>query len=85
MGEPPDLPATVSATPELRLMMHEALLKLPPRYRAVLVLRFWENRTVEQTAQALQVTPGTVKSQSARGLARLREIVERLAGERTGR
>ncbi|MEU5088987.1 SigE family RNA polymerase sigma factor [Streptomyces sp. NPDC021356] len=85
VSEPPELPSTVSATPELRLMMQEALMELPPRYRAVLVLRFWEDWTVEQTAHALQVTPGTVKSQSARGLARLREIVEALATERAGR
>ncbi len=85
MSEPPDLPSTDSATPELRLMMQEALMQLPPRYRAVLVLRFWEDWTVEQTAHALRVSPGTVKSQSARGLARLKDIVERLTSERTGR
>ncbi|CAM5610113.1 SigE family RNA polymerase sigma factor [Streptomyces griseorubiginosus] len=85
VSEPPDLPSTASATPELRLMMQEALMELPPRYRAVLVLRFWEDWTVEQTAHALRVSPGTVKSQSARGLARLKDIVERLTSERTGR
>ncbi|CAL9570671.1 MULTISPECIES: SigE family RNA polymerase sigma factor [unclassified Streptomyces] len=82
VSEPPDLTSTVSATPELRLMMREALMELSPRYRAVLVLRFWEDWTVEQTAQALRVSPGTVKSQSARGLTRLRAIVEKLTGER---
>ncbi|MGI5512341.1 SigE family RNA polymerase sigma factor [Streptomyces sp. CA-106131] len=85
VSEPPDAPSTVSATPELRLMMQEALTELPPRYRAVLVLRFWEDWTVEQTAHALRVTPGTVKSQSARGLTRLREIVKALASERIGK
>jgi RNA polymerase sigma-70 factor (sigma-E family) len=85
VGEPPDAPAAVSPTPELRMFMHEALLELPPRYRAVLVLRFWEDWSVEQTADALGVSPGTVKSQSARGLARLREIVEGLEREEIGR
>ncbi|MBY8884970.1 SigE family RNA polymerase sigma factor [Streptomyces sp. PTM05] len=85
VSEPPDPPPMVSAAPELRLMMQEALMELPPRYRAVLVLRFWEDWTVEQTAHALRVSPGTVKSQSARGLARLREIVGDLTRERTDR
>ncbi|WP_329361727.1 SigE family RNA polymerase sigma factor [Streptomyces sp. NBC_00669] len=84
VSEPPDLAPTASVTPELRLMMQEALMELPPRYRAVLVLRFWEDWTVEQTAHALQVSPGTVKSQSARGLTRLKGIIERLTSERTG-
>lgn len=85
VSEPPDLPSAVPVTPELRWMMQEALRELPPRYRAVLVLRFWEDWTVDQTAHALQVSPGTVKSQSARGLARLKDIIERLTSERTGR
>ncbi|WP_435174096.1 SigE family RNA polymerase sigma factor [Actinacidiphila sp. bgisy145] len=85
VSEPPDLAATFPVTPELRLVMQEALSELPPRYRAVLVLRFWEDWTVEQTAQALRISPGTVKSQSARALARLRGIVESLTSERTDR
>ncbi|MFD7922388.1 SigE family RNA polymerase sigma factor [Streptomyces sp. NPDC059740] len=85
VGDPPDLPAALPDTPELRLVMQAALRELPPRYRAVLVLRFWEDWTVEQTAHALQVSTGTVKSQSARGLARLRGIVELLVSERAGR
>ncbi|MFF2328300.1 MULTISPECIES: SigE family RNA polymerase sigma factor [unclassified Streptomyces] len=85
VDEPPDPPSAAPTTPELRLMMQDALMRLSPRYRAVLVLRFWEDWTVEQTAQALRVSPGTVKSQSARGLARLRTIVEELTGERAGR
>ncbi|MFG2967002.1 MULTISPECIES: SigE family RNA polymerase sigma factor [unclassified Streptomyces] len=85
VSEPPDLPAGVPVAPELQMVMREALMELPPRYRAVLVLRFWEDWTVEQTAHALQVTPGTVKSQSARGLAKLRAIVEKMNSEGTAR
>lgn len=85
MDEPPDVLSTVPAAPELRLLMQTALMELAPRYRAVLVLRFWEDWTVEQTASALRVSPGTVKSQSARGLVRLREIVESREGEWAGR
>ncbi|MFE7121757.1 SigE family RNA polymerase sigma factor [Streptomyces sp. NPDC057654] len=85
VGEPPDLTSAAPDAPELRLMMQEALMELSPRYRAVLVLRFWEDWTVEQTAQALRISPGTVKSQSSRGLTRLRTIVESLSGGSAGR
>lgn len=53
-----------------------ALGRLPVRMRAVLVLRYWEDRSEQETAQILGVTVGTVKSHSSRGLARLRELVE---------
>jgi len=50
-----------------------ALLKsLGPRQRAVVVLRFYLDYSVEETAAILKVSPGTVKSQSARGLETLR-------------
>ncbi|KPI19716.1 RNA polymerase, sigma-24 subunit, RpoE, ECF subfamily [Actinobacteria bacterium OK074] len=81
LDDVPDLPTVEPHAPELRLVMQSALMQLPPRYRAVLVLRFWEDWSVEQTAAALRVTPGTVKSQSARGLTRLRRIVEEINSE----
>ncbi|MFE6777235.1 SigE family RNA polymerase sigma factor [Streptomyces sp. NPDC057702] len=81
----PEVPEAEPEGPELRMVMRSALLELPPRYRAVLVLRFWEDWSVEQTAAALRVSPGTVKSQSARGLKRLRALVEGLADEVSGR
>ncbi|HEY0448010.1 SigE family RNA polymerase sigma factor [Actinophytocola sp.] len=60
---------------EDRLVLLRALTKVPPRQRAVLVLRFWEDMSVEDTARAMGCTAGTVKSQTARGLDALREYV----------
>jgi RNA polymerase sigma-70 factor (sigma-E family) len=54
----------------------EALGRLPPRQRAVLVLRYFHDLTEAQTAEVLGCPPGTVKSNAARGLARLREVFE---------
>ena len=58
--------------PEDRLVMLGALARLPTRQRACLVLRFYEDCSVEETAAALGCSPGTVKSTTARGLTRLR-------------
>jgi RNA polymerase sigma-70 factor (sigma-E family) len=49
-----------------------ALGTLPPRMRAVLVLRYWEDQSEVETAELLGCSVGTVKSQASRGLARLR-------------
>ena len=62
------------ATPD-RLVVLQALAKVPPRQRAVLVLRYWEDQSVEETAELLKCSPGTVKSQSACGLQNLRELL----------
>ena len=57
----------------VRLTILAALAELAPRTRAVVALRYWEDQSVEQTADALGISAGTVKSMSARGLAQLRE------------
>jgi RNA polymerase sigma-70 factor (sigma-E family) len=52
-----------------------ALAELPTRQRQVVVLRFFEDLSVEQTAQLLGFSTGTVKSHTSRALARLRELL----------
>lgn len=52
-----------------------ALEALPPRMRAVLVLRFFDDMSESDIAKALRCSIGTVKSQTSRGLARLREVL----------
>jgi len=53
-----------------------ALRALPPRMRAVVVLRHWLDLGVDETAALLGCSTGTVKSQNARGTARLRELLD---------
>lgn len=55
-----------------RSALVDGLQRVPPRQRAVLVLRFLEGQSVADVAAALRCTEGTVKSQTARGLDALR-------------
>jgi RNA polymerase sigma-70 factor (sigma-E family) len=57
-----------------RLVLRDALLRLTPRQRAVLVLRFYEDCTEAQTAEILACSVNTVKSQTRHALGRLREL-----------
>ncbi|AGL19752.1 SigE family RNA polymerase sigma factor [Actinoplanes sp. N902-109] len=66
--------------PDLRLTLIEALGRIPPRERAIVVLRYWEDLSVESVAQILDLPPGTVTSQSSRTLARLRTLLGQPAG-----
>lgn len=56
----------------LRLTLMTGLSELDPKDRAVLVLRYWEDRSVEETAAELRISAGAVKSRSFRALERLR-------------
>jgi RNA polymerase sigma-70 factor (sigma-E family) len=60
---------------ETRAELLDALARLTPRQRAVLVLRYFNDLTEPQTAEVLGCSPGTVKSNTSRGLARLREAL----------
>ncbi|ADB35432.1 RNA polymerase, sigma-24 subunit, ECF subfamily [Kribbella flavida DSM 17836] len=61
--------------PEERLVMLDALAQLPKRQRAVVVLRFFSDLDVATVADLMGCSQGTVKSQTARGLDKLRDLV----------
>lgn len=77
VASPPDLPdpaASVAFADGLETTaIHAALAALPPGMRAAIVLRYWADFSVEDTAAILGCSAGTVKSQSAKAIARLRE------------
>jgi RNA polymerase sigma-70 factor (sigma-E family) len=56
----------------LRVALLDALATLAPKDRVVLVLRYWEDRSVEETAAVLRTSPGAVRTRAGRALARLR-------------
>jgi RNA polymerase sigma-70 factor (sigma-E family) len=75
--QPGDLPETAVEGPAdlvgERAVQLAALRQLPARQRAVVVLRYWEDLSDAQIAAALACSPGTVRSQLSRALAKLRE------------
>ena len=81
----PDRPADPAAERDDEMV--RALRTLPPRMRAVVVLRFYEDRSEAQTAELRGCSVGTVKTQSSRAMTRLRDLlaptrVDREAGRR---
>jgi RNA polymerase sigma-70 factor (sigma-E family) len=60
-----------------RALLMDIMRVLAPQQRSVVVLRHWEQMTTEETAAALGMAPGTVKSTLHRALARLRQELQR--------
>jgi RNA polymerase sigma-70 factor (sigma-E family) len=79
LGDLPELPDRPAAGAEGRLEDRDELLTalraLPKGQRAVVVLRYLSDLSVEQTAEVLGRSAGNVKSQCSRGLATLRELL----------
>jgi RNA polymerase sigma factor (sigma-70 family) len=71
---PPQLDAALEAFPG-RAALLACVRQLPAGQRAVLVLRYFDDLTEAETARALGCAVGTVKSQHARAMARLRTLV----------
>lgn len=73
LGELPERAPDHGDDPELRIALLDALARLAPKDRAVVVLRYWEDRSIEETADALHVSSAAVRTRSVRALAKLRE------------
>jgi len=65
----------------LRLTLLQALARLPAKDRTVVVLRYWEDRSVEETADVMNASSAAVRTRSTRALGRLRELLGEELGE----
>jgi RNA polymerase sigma-70 factor (sigma-E family) len=61
--------------PALRLTLLDALAQLPARDRAIVVLRYWEDYSIDTVADVVGVSTAVVKSQSMRSLTKLRQML----------
>ncbi|MFF5182543.1 SigE family RNA polymerase sigma factor [Streptomyces sp. NPDC000345] len=77
----PDVPDGSRTDTPLRLTLLQALGRLPAKDRAVVVLRYWEDRSIEETAGAMNASPAAVRTRCSRALGRLRELLGEDIGE----
>ncbi|MFC5803041.1 SigE family RNA polymerase sigma factor [Streptomyces formicae] len=80
LGELPEsfadsVSGTGAGDPALRVALLDALARLAPKDRAVVVLRYWEDRSIGETADVLNVSSAAVRTRSVRALAKLRELL----------
>ncbi|MET9256778.1 SigE family RNA polymerase sigma factor [Streptomyces sp. NPDC003717] len=71
----PELPGTGDGDASLRLTLLAALARLSPKDRAVVVLRYWEDRSIGETADVLHMSSAAVRTRCVRALGRLRELL----------
>ena len=69
-------PERQAAVGEIRIMLEGAIDALPARFREVFILRQVEGLSIEETAQALSIAPGTVKTRLHRAQTRLRQALQ---------
>jgi RNA polymerase sigma-70 factor (sigma-E family) len=72
--ELPELAGPVNGVDDA-IDVRSALAHLPAGQRAVVVMRYWEDMSVTETAELLGKSEGTIKSQAAKGLATLRRLL----------
>ncbi|MFF4397520.1 SigE family RNA polymerase sigma factor [Streptomyces sp. NPDC001480] len=77
----PDVPYTADGDTSLRLTLLQALARLSAKDRAVVVLRYWEDRSIEETADAMNASSAAVRTRCVRALGRLRELLGEDLGE----
>ncbi|MEE6258129.1 SigE family RNA polymerase sigma factor [Plantactinospora sonchi] len=85
LAEPPEPPPAPDCRVEDALALRAALARVPRRQQAVLVLRFLCDLGVDEVAQILGCSAGTVKSQSSRGLATMRRLLDGTEAQTVGR
>jgi RNA polymerase sigma-70 factor (sigma-E family) len=74
VDDPPELP-TWQRDSDNAIDVQRVLDQLPSGQRAVIVLRYWEDLSIAETAQTLRISDGTVKSQTAKALTSMRRLL----------
>ena len=75
-----EIPSEALENQELREMLQQAVESLPPKYRAVLVLRDVEHLTIRETAEVLGTSEANVKTRLSRARLQARDIIHSLRG-----